>query len=154
MFDTILINKRIRENYKDFFTCPKCSSALSDNFQTHDLYDSMDTYYLTYDEMSNIILVELGKPSIEHVQYYTDEEIKKNNENMSHAIFELKKGDFFYLPEAYLPENRKQLSMGNLPHQYIEICDICDGCKHFVNLELKFTDGILTGLRRIENEYK
>jgi hypothetical protein len=35
-------------------------------------------------------------------------------------------GEGCFLPEAYLPENRRQRFMGELPHQWVEIHEGCE----------------------------
>lgn len=57
------------------------------------------------------------------------------------AAWKKKRGDGYFLPEAFLPEHRRQRFMGELPHQWVEIYHSCE-CSEFIQYWIKFSDGI------------
>jgi hypothetical protein len=82
---------------------------------------------------------------------WTNEEIEES-ERMSaetdgvFALGEKKRGEGCFLPEAYLPEQRRQRFMGELPHQWVELYGGCE-CGEFIERWIKFTDGVATDCR-------
>jgi hypothetical protein len=148
MFNTIHIDKEIIKNNTQLFTCD-CGTLMDKEYQTHDLQCAMNSYYMTYDEMDNIILKLLGKPFDQFIKKYTPEQIIKINQMASHEIFMVDENSSYCDEEAYLPQNRHQQFMGQLPHCYIEICDICPKCKELFEIEIKWTDGVAIVMKRV-----
>jgi hypothetical protein len=62
------------------------------------------------------------------------------------ALWRKKPGEGCFLPGAYLPENRRQRFMGELPHQWVEIYARC-ACGESVERHVKFSDGVAVEVR-------
>lgn len=58
----------------------------------------------------------------------------------------MRRGEGYFLPEAHLPENRRQRFMGELPHQWIAIYRSC-GCGELIEYWIKFSDGVARDVR-------
>lgn len=141
MFDTIYI----KEKCLDLF-CP-CGGKLDGPFQTKSLDSSMDHFYLKKNDAEKIKLFKLEIKE-EYYKLYTEEEIKENNKeatesNFPYSFWKLEAGDGYYPDEAHDPENMKSRDMGELPHQYVNMYDRCEECKKFVDVNLKFDDGVM-----------
>ena len=65
----------------------------------------------------------------------------------SYALRRLRRrGEGHFLPEAFLPQNRRQRFMGELPHQWIEIYVSCE-CGSLIERWIKFSDGVAVECR-------
>lgn len=149
MFDTVIVDKSLAKEIN--LECKKCNTLL-DDFQTKSLHNAMEDYFLTK-EGENIKLKYLDSPSEKAFWHeYTEDEIEEYNKDMLNSrfasLFTRKKGDGYFTKEAFLPKNRKQRDMGEMPHQWVEVYTSCPHCSthnEYVGLEvhLKFTDGVL-----------
>ena len=106
----------------------------------------MHSYFLRYDDSGAIRLYLLDRPSDRRFwRPWTEQEIEDSERSAATrgALFGLvkRRGEGCFLPEACLPQNRRQRFMGELPHQWVEIYSTCD-CGEFVEYWIKFSDGI------------
>lgn len=164
LYDTLYINKNILEKYE--IRCKTCGKYPKEDFQTKDLECCMYYYYLRYEDENNPLVARLYKldpPSDKRFWHeWTDKEIEEynnipNETNRFKFLFKREKGGGHWLDEAFLPQNRRQRSMGELPHQYIETYSHCSTCKDkndwtvgWVEISIKFTDGIVEDIRQVE----
>jgi hypothetical protein len=135
-------------------SCQKCGrhpSAESD-WQTKSLSSCMDSYFLRHDDDGAVRLYLLDPPSDRHFWHqWTDEEIAESERasergSVSAAFFRKRAGEGCFLPEAFLPLNRRQRFMGELPHQWVEIYHTCE-CGEWVERWIKFSDGVVNEVR-------
>ena len=164
LYDTIHIHSKVFENYKDIFSCPKCSKFDGGNYQTKDFDSAMNDYYLCYDENNNLKIYGLDPPEKEnHFVPYSPEELgefekvkndKSDSNKLSVVFAEIRMIEGgYWKDEAFLPENRKKRNMGEYPHQWINFYTCCSttpkrSCDGFIEIEVKFTDGICVLIRQ------
>lgn len=155
MFDEIYIDNRVITD-KDV-RCPKCNELVKNvKWQTKSFYNAMEDYFLT-DVNGEIRLLKLESPHDKTFwREYTDEEIEEWNEKLEenngkneplYDFLKTEKGDGEWDKAAYYPQNRISKSMGDLPHQIVHTYAICK-CDEFVELKIKFTDGLAVQIER------
>src|SRR5574343_343567 len=131
LFDTICYSNEIASLCN--FKCNKCQKII-DNLQTKDLECSMLTYALAFEgsQSKKIKLYTLDEPDKKYWHEYTDEEISEHNSKTPRkfSFMNKKKGDGYYLNEAFKLENRKHRYMGEHPHKYIRGYNNCCGQFH------------------------
>lgn len=127
--------------------CAHCGQVPSheESWQTKSLDAAMNDYVLRHDEGKVIRLFQMDEPQgRKHWRPWTAEEIAENNQAAQRGrLFTLRpkrEGEGTYLPEAYLPENRRQRFMGELPHQWVELYCSCS-CGALIESRIKFCDG-------------
>lgn len=121
----------------------------------NDSWACMDSYYLRSDTQGDVRLYKLGDPSKRYWRPYTEAEQEEMRVRHRGGLGEhlvdhwIERGHFE--DAAFLPENREQYSMGDLPHQWVNLytqCRACFGggdheCNGWVEFDLKFTDGVV-----------
>jgi len=154
MFDEIRIEvialNELNNKFFEFDPLPNIE------WQTKSLECCMLDYYLKYDVNNKLKLFALEKPSEVDEFYrpfyvlYTTEELKEKEKS---AWFF--KHDGYWKDEVWLTENRRQISMGELPHTILNICNSISNPtpedsknRKWYELDLKFTDGILVAVKR------
>ena len=147
LFDTIDVEKFVLDKYK--IKC-FCGKLFSDSFQTKDLNSSMEHFCLRFG-YSGVKLFKLDEPDKKYWHEYTDEEIKEKNKTLTNSssfykLFILKKGDGYFTEEGWKVENRFQRDMGELPHQWVKMYNSCSVCKKWIDVNVKFTNGIVEDL--------
>lgn len=106
-------------------------------WQTKSLDRCLFSYFLRHDDNGAITLYLLDSPSDRRFwRAWTEQEIAASErlaQNERNRLFrqEKKLGEGCFLPEAYLPQHRRQRFMGELPHQWVEIHGTC-ACKEYV----------------------
>lgn len=152
MFDEVWVDKRVISALN--LKCPKCDSFTEGNqWQTKSFDNLMNSYYLTFRaDDKRIVLRELNDPHDKRFWHeYTQEEIdemrakeKGHNHQFMKTFHDMWIAESGYWKEdAYFPENRNSESMHSLPHQWVEIHEICSSCECFISIKLKFTDGVV-----------
>lgn len=140
MFDQVYVSSEFLQE-RDIF-CPYCKNSFANvKFQTKDFENVMQDYYLT----SGMLYV-LDGPSKKYWHEYTKQELEDINNDMSSTwlpILGRKQGDGYYTEEGWLPANRKKQSMGELPHAWVQVYHLCDCRKCWINIDIKFTDGVV-----------
>lgn len=152
MFDTVYVSRDVAEAWR--LQCPKCEKppAVDCTWQTKALDPAMYSYFLRYDDAGVIRLYLLDPASDRRFwREWTEEEIKESESLASKregafAFLQKKAGEGCFLPEAYLPQHRRQRFMGELPHQWVEIYTSCE-CAQFIEVWIKFCDGVATECR-------
>jgi len=134
-------------------TCSQCGKVPScdESWQTKSLDAAMIDYVLRHDEGKVIRLFQMDVPQgRKYWRPWTAEEIAESNPEAQKGgrftLWPKREGEGTYLPEAYLPENRRQRFMGELPHQWVEIYCSCS-CGEFVEGWIKFCDGVAVEAR-------
>jgi len=152
MYDTIFIDKKILK--ANMMVCPKCG-AIPVSFQTKDLNNLMDCYYLKLVDGSTMRLFKLDDPTDKKFwHHFTPEEKEENKKNKSAWFADLYAHDGYWEDEAWLPENRHQRDMGELPHQWLTVFDLCKHSGVYVEIEyrIKFTDGCVETIEKVEKK--
>lgn len=147
MYDTVYVSSDVAVAWK--LHCMKCHCTPKSDvqWQTKALDPCMRSYFLRYDEAGAIRFYLLSRPSARRFwRAFTAEEIAESQRIAAErgglfSVLKKKTGDGYFLPEAFLPEHRKQRFMGELPHQWVEIHHSCE-CSEFVEYWIKFCDGI------------
>ena len=147
MYDTVYVSSDVAAAWN--LRCSKCRRAPKPDgqWQTKAFDPCMHSYFLRYDEAGAIRLYLLDRPSARRFwRAFTEEEIAESERVAAEgrglcAAWKKKRGDGYFLPEAFLPEHRRQRFMGELPHQWVEIYDSCE-CSGFIEYWIKFCDGI------------
>mgnify|MGYP001578377401 CR=1 FL=1 len=142
LYDTIYVEDGILNKYN--IKC-SCEEKLHNSFQTKDLNSCLEDYYLRHNCLE-IKLFKLDKPDEKYWHEYTDEEIKEHNQELnknSLKIFFLQKGDGYLTEDGWKVENRFQRDMGALPHQWLKMYDSCLVCKKWIDVMIKFTNGVV-----------
>ena len=151
LFDTVYVDRDVMAKWR--LRCESCGStpAARTEWQTKSLQPCMYSYFLRLDESGAIRLYLLDRPSDRRFwRPWSDEEIAES-ETMAErgglsALFRKKAGEGHLLPEAFLPENRRQRFMGELPHQWVEIYTRCE-CGEPLERWIKFSDGVAAEIR-------
>jgi hypothetical protein len=151
MFDTVFVSREVLSGRP--FDCPACGRVPGPDaeWQTKSLNAAMDSYVLRHDDGGAIRLYLLDRPSDRRLwRPWTEEEIAASERDAARgglfALWRKKPGEGCFLPEAYLPENRRQRFMGELPHQWVEIHVRC-ACGEYVERHVKFSDGVAVEVR-------
>jgi hypothetical protein len=146
LFDTVYVSEDVAAGFE--LRCAQCGQAPPANYewQTKSLDPCMFSYVLRHDEACAVRLYLLDRPSDRRFWHaWTDEEIAESEAQAQRgglaALFVKRQGDGHFLPEAFLPRNRRQRFMGELPHQWVEIYASC-GCGSSIERWIKFGDGI------------
>jgi len=146
LYDTVYVS----EDVAAVFTlhCPKCGQAPAPDseWQTKSLDEGMASYVLRRDEAGVVRLYLLDRPSDRRFwRAWTDEEIAESEAQAQRgglaALLVKRSGEGHFLPEAFLPRNRRHRFMGELPHQWVEIYMSCR-CGAFIERWIKFSDGV------------
>lgn len=139
-----------------------CGARLEE-FQTKSLDSAMENYVLKSVIGADGIyeptrLYLLDEPDEKYWVLYTDEEMAEYDRRIADAEGEGKNafGTFFakiakerggaFAAEAFLPENRRHRSMGELPHQHVRMYTPCTDCDRWVDVDMKFTDGVVKAM--------
>lgn len=147
-FDTIHVSNAVAADWH--LNCRTCKRLLNTDceWQTKSLDRCLLSYLLRHDDNGAIRLYLLDCPSDRRFwRAWTEQEIAaserlaQNERNRLFRLWEKKLGEGCFLPEAYLPQHRRQRFMGELPHQWMEIHSTC-ACKEYVQYWIKFSDGI------------
>ena len=151
LYDTVYVSDDVVAVWN--LRCPACGSVPSGDteWQTRSLPSEMVSYFLRRDEAGAIRLYLLDRPSDERFWHaWTEEEIFESERDAKRggvfALMQRIRGDGHYLPEAYLPQHRRERFMGELPHQWVEIHASC-ACGGYLDSWIKFCDGIATAVR-------
>jgi len=152
MYDTVYVSSDVAASWS--MRCAKCHRAPKPDvqWQTKAFDPCMHSYFLRYDEGGAIRLYLLDRPSARRFwRAFTAEEIAESERIAAErgglfTAWKKKPGDGYFLPEAFLPEHRRQRFMGELPHQWVEIYRSCE-CSEFAEHWIKFSDGIAVECR-------
>jgi hypothetical protein len=151
MFDTVYVSAEVLAAWS--LACRTCGSApqAGATWQTKSLDPCMSSYFLRHDQAGATRLYLLDHPADRRLwRPWTPKEIAESDRWAERgglgALLRKKDGEGCFLPEAYLPENRRQRFMGELPHQWVEIYRSCE-CQAWVDHWLKFCDGIVAEIR-------
>jgi hypothetical protein len=158
MYDTVYVSSDVAAAWS--LRCAKCQRAPKADvqWQTKAFEPCMHSYFLRYDEAGAIRLYLLDRPSARRFwREFSPEEIAESKRIGAErgglfAAWEKKPGDGYFLPEAFLPEYRRQRFMGELPHQWAEIYHSCE-CSQFIDYWIKFSDGIALECRTKQPEH-
>lgn len=149
--DTVYVSAEVLAAWT--LACRECGRAphADATWLTKSLDPCMNDYYLRHDQDGAIRLYLLDNPTDRRLwRRWTEEEIAESDRSAERgglgALFRKKAGEGCFLPEAYLPENRRQRFMGELPHQWVEIHRSCE-CRTWAEHWIKFSDGIGAELR-------
>ena len=147
--DTVYLSEDVADAFD--LKCPRCGNAPAGDWQTKSLDPALLDYFLRRDDNGAFRLYLLDRPSDRRFwREWTEEEIAESEEaarKTESPLFPPKKrGEGHFLREAYLPENRRQRFMGEVPHQWVELYASCE-CGEFVVRWLKFSDGVLEEVR-------
>ena len=120
-------------------------------WQTKSLDPCMSSYVLRRDKAGAIRLYLLDRPSDRRFwSPWTDEEVAESEAHARRgglaALFLRRRGEGHFVPEAFLPQNRRQRFMGELPHQWVEIYVSCE-CGSLIERWIKFSDGVAVECR-------
>lgn len=147
MFTYIYFDDNISHKFNVF----EDKLPLDKDWQTKDIDSCMESYCLKQTNKGIKLFYMQPLNREEDKQYwieYTDSEIISENEKNKHSPFfslwRREKGDGYFLPEAYLIQNRKFKDMGELPHQIMRVYT-----GNWYELEIKFTDGVAVEFRRL-----
>jgi hypothetical protein len=152
LFDTIYVSSDVAAVWK--LLCRACRRPPEADYQwqTKSLDPCLHSYLLRHDESGVIRLYLLDRPSDRRFwRPWTEREIEESQRLSAEsddvfAFLRKNAGEGCFLPDAYLPQNRRQRFMGELPHQWVEIHGAC-GCGEFAEYWIKFCDGIAIELR-------
>lgn len=151
LIDTAYVSEDVAAGFE--LRCAQCGQAPPTDYgwQTKSLDPCMFSYVLRHDEARAVRLYLLDRPSDRRFwRAWTDEEIAESETQSRRgglaALLMKRRGDGYFLPEAFLPGNRRQRFMGELPHQWIEIYASC-GCGSSIERWIKFCDGIAVEYR-------
>lgn len=151
LFDTVYLSSAAVAAWR--LRCDACGRVPDKAipWQTKSLDPCLYSYYVRPDESGAVRLSLLDPPSGRRFwRPWTEAEIAEcEREAQRGGLFALRRrkpGEGRFLPEAYLPENRRRRSMGELPHQWVEIYATC-ACGASVERWIKFSDGIATETR-------
>lgn len=147
LFDTIYVNRDVASVFD--LRCEDCGEAPTSDcqWQTKSLSPCMFSYVLRHDAAGVIRLYLLDRPSDRRFwRAWTDEEIAESEAEASKGgpfsqLFMKQRGEGRFLADAFLPENRRQRFMGELPHQWVEIYATC-ACGSSIERWMKFSDGM------------
>jgi hypothetical protein len=146
LFDTIYVSGDVLAAWR--FECRACGRVppTDHDWQTKSLQPCMCSYYLRHDDGGAVRLYLLDRPSSRRFwRPWTAEEIAESERSAGRgplpALLRKKAGEGCFLPEAFLPENRRQRFMGELPHQWVALCGRCE-CGEWAEHWIKFSDGV------------
>ena len=147
LFDTVYVCGDIAATWD--LHCGSCgvASPAESAWQTKSLDPCMYNYYLRHAERGEIRLFLLDRPHEKRFwRAWTPDEILESeslaSERAGLFVHQIKRpGEGTFLPEAFLPHNRGQRAMGELPHQWVEICRTCS-CGASIERWIKFCDGV------------
>ena len=146
LFDTVYVSEDVAAGFE--LRCAQCGQAPPPNseWQTKSLDPCMFSYVLRHDEAGAVRLYLLDRPSDRRFwRAWTEDEIAESEARSRRgglaALLVKRRGDGHFLPEAFLPPNRRQRFMGELPHQWVEIYASCP-CGSSTERWIKFCDGI------------
>jgi hypothetical protein len=158
LFDIVYVSGDVTAAFE--LRCAQCGQALPPDhgWQTKSLDPCMFSYVLRHDEAGVVRLFLLDRPSDRRFwRAWTEDEIAESErEARRGGLFPLvvkRRGDGHFLPEAFLPRNRRQRFMGELPHQWVEIYACC-ACGALVERWIKFSDGIAVECRTAPPRYE
>lgn len=130
LFDEVYVSADVARQWQ--LGCDTCGRvpAPEEKWQTKAFDPCLCAYYLRCDERGDIRLYALDRPRERSLwRPWTAEEIAESEREAERGgVFELQRkrpGDGRFLPEAFLPEHRRQRSMGELPHQRVELHTHC-----------------------------
>jgi hypothetical protein len=150
LFDAIRVSSDVAAEWK--LECPRCRRAVSAaaEWQTKSLDPAMCAYLLRHGE-GGVRLYLLDPPDDRRFwRPWTREEIEESRRDRRFGgLWEKREGEGEFLPEAYEPQHRRQRSLGELPHQWVEIYTSC-ACSRdaWIARWIKFTDGAATDVRQ------
>jgi hypothetical protein len=152
LFDTVYMSSDVATAWQ--LRCGTCGRPPRADFewQTKSLDPCMHSYFLRYDESGAMRLYLLDRPSDRRFwRSWTTQEIEESErmaagESGIPALWRRKAGEGRFLPDAYLPQHRRQRFMGELPHQWLEIHGTCE-CGEPAEYWIKFCDGVATECR-------
>ena len=151
LFDTVYVSEDVEARFE--LRCAQCGEAPPTDYgwQTKSLDPCMFSYVLRHDEAGAVRLYLLDRPSDRRFwRAWTDDEIAESETQSRRgglaALLVKRRGDGHFLPEAFLPRNRRQRFMGELPHQWVEIYASC-ACGSSSERWIKFCDGIAVECR-------
>ena len=151
LIDTVYVSENVADRFE--LRCAQCGHAPpSDHgWQTKSLDPCMFSYVLRHDEAGAVRLYLLDRPSDRRFWHaWTEEEIAESEAASRRgglaALFVKRRGDGHFLPEAFVPRNRRQRFMGELPHQWVEIYASCS-CGSSIARWIKLSDGIAVECR-------
>ena len=151
LFDTVYVSEDVAAGFG--LPCAQCGATQPADYewQTKSLEPCMFSYVLRHDEAGAVRLYLLDRPSDRRFWHtWTDEEIAESEARSQRgglaALFVKRRGEGHFLPDAFLPCNRRQRFMGELPHQWVEIYASC-ACGSSIERWIKFGDGIAVECR-------
>ena len=152
MYDAVYVSSDVAAAWS--LHCAKCHRTPKPDvqWQTKAFDPCMHSYFLRHDEGGAIRLYLLDRPSDRRFwRAFTAEEIAESERIAAErvglfAAWKKKPGEGYFLPEALLPQHRRQRFMGELPHQWVEIYHSCE-CGEFMEYWIKFSDGIAVECR-------
>jgi hypothetical protein len=146
LFDTIYVSRDVVTSFD--LRCSACGEQPPSEHQwsTKDLDACMVSYLLRHDEKETIRLYRLDPPSDRRFwRAWSEEDVAQSEADAERegrvSLFVKRRGEGAYLPEAYLPENRRHRFMGELPHQWVGIYTDCR-CGEWIERWIKFSDGV------------
>jgi hypothetical protein len=126
-----------------------CVAPADADWQTKSLDPCMHEYALRHDDTGAIRLFLLERPHDMRLwRPWTEDEIRESEQISGplRSFLVRRRGEGMFLPEAFLPRNRRQRGMGELPHRWVEIHRTC-ACRAFVERWIKFCDGVAAEAR-------
>ena len=146
LFDTVYVSDSAAAAFN--LRCAHCGRVPSpeSGWQTKSLDPCMSSYVLRHDEAGTARLYLLDRPSDRRFwRPWTDDEVTESEAQAQRgglaALLLKRMGEGRFLPEAFLPQNRRQRFMGELPHQWVEIYVSC-ACGSLIERWIKFSDGV------------
>ena len=146
LIDTVYVSEEVSARFQ--LRCTRCGQTPPANheWQTKSLDPCMFSYVLRHDDAGAVRLYLLDRPSDRlYWRAWTDEEILESETRAGRGglatLFVKRRGEGRFLPDAFLPGNRRQRFMGELPHQWVEIYASCT-CRCLIECWVKFCDGI------------
>ena len=151
LIDTVYVNEDVGAAFG--LRCAQCGQAPppDSGWQTKSLDPCMSSYVLRHDETGAARLYLLDRPSDRRFwRAWTEAEIAESEAQARRgglaALLAKRQGDGHFLPEAFLPQNRRQRFMGELPHQWLGMYAACP-CGSSIERWIKFSDGIAVECR-------
>ena len=158
LIDTVYVSEEVAAEFE--LRCAQCGQTPSANhaWQTKSLDPCMFSYVLRRDEAGAVRLYLLDRPSDRRFWHaWTDEEIAESEAHARRgglaALFVKRQGEGHFLPEAFLPGNRRHRLMGELPHQWVEIYG-ASACGALIERWIKFCDGVAVECRTAQPRHE
>jgi hypothetical protein len=153
LFDEVYVSSDAVAAWR--LSCPACGVPPDTTlqWQTKSFSPCMCSYLIRHDAHGAVRLYSLDRPSDRRFwREWTEDEIAESEREAKEGnrwamLLRKEAGAGTWLPEAFLPENRRQRFMGELPHQWVEIYAQCECGEHF-EYWIKFSDGVATEARR------